>query len=419
MKEKSLFQYVIIIVGIFFFAFFLREFSFNKIEVASLLFLLLFLFKLPDFEFKSEITNIRVTFSASTVILFASLFILPLYHLLAIAVLSTLLVKLARKKQINWGEIIYLVSSLTITLSLSWIFYNFIINLPFLRSYPLLGYILTGLLYFALEISLMEPELLTKGYLPFLPVIYDLSLLTWQSYFSHFFLGILVVTLFKKIHFWSFPFFFIALGIQYFLWSLYSTKENYEKLIKLVVKVIGKRKSQFLAHAERVHDLSLELGRLFKLKGKDFENLGKAAFLHDLGKIGVDEYSLDFLLESSTSKEGDLLHATIGEEILQKTPFLKDTAEIVRKHHKPFLHHKKKPQEMGTIPLSARIINVVSTYDNMVFEEGEGRLRPEEAIRSLKKEQGIIYDPKIIRFLARLLEARGILQRKKRHHPTY
>lgn len=74
-------------------------------------------------------------------------------------------------------------------------------------------------------------------------------------------------------------------------------------------------------HARRVADLSIALGRRLGMAGIDLEQLGYAALLHDVGRIGHPE----------ADSGGE--HAVRGAQIVESIPFLSPVAPLIAGHH--------------------------------------------------------------------------------------
>ncbi len=83
-------------------------------------------------------------------------------------------------------------------------------------------------------------------------------------------------------------------------------------------------------------------------------------------------------------------------------------SEVVRKHHAPYV--RTKNEEAKRVPLAARIINVASYYDDLMYmQEEDERITPRHAVIELKKEQGIRFDPRVVRAFTNVLRRRGKL----------
>ena len=159
-------------------------------------------------------------------------------------------------------------------------------------------------------------------------------------------------------------------------------------------------------HGQRVANYAVDMAKEAGLHGRELELIGYAALLHDIGMLGVDEDSLDHILEQISARGGEAPHAIIGSEILEQVDFLKDAAEMVRKHHSPM----GKARRIDNIPIGARIINVASHFDKLTkADTPDERLTAYQAISKIKKEQGITFDPKAVRALINVLRKQGKL----------
>ena len=70
--------------------------------------------------------------------------------------------------------------------------------------------------------------------------------------------------------------------------SIYTElKNSYVNIIKVLAKAIDAKDTYTHGHCERVKEISLQIGRKLELDPKDMEELEFAAFLHDIGKIGL------------------------------------------------------------------------------------------------------------------------------------
>lgn len=202
----------------------------------------------------------------------------------------------------------------------------------------------------------------------------------------------------------------LMLGVLYLYKLRLATKEAYQAAVKTLSEAVEMQNPLASGHGRRVADYALANGRELNIHGQEYESLGFSALAHDIGRVGINENSLDFVLESPSLSEGEVLHARLGAEIIGQVDFLKENAEAVKMHHRPFSSHKTSARETGTIPLAARILNVADTFDQLVETRSlEERLNPDEAAARLKKESGLLLDPKIVRIFLSLLRKKGLL----------
>ena len=180
----------------------------------------------------------------------------------------------------------------------------------------------------------------------------------------------------------------------------------YRKTIEALANAIEAQNPNRHGHGRRVANYSVDIAKEIGVHGRELELIGYAALLHDIGMLGVDEDSLDHLLEQASSQSGEAPHALIGAEVVEQVDFLKDAADMVRKHHYP-IDRLKSPDE---IPVGARIINVASNFDKLTRSDNpDERLTAYQAISRMKKDQGMKFDPKVVRALIDILRKQGRL----------
>lgn len=264
--------------------------------------------------------------------------------------------------------------------------------------------------YFFLDLTIDEVLFCLKKMKPVFSSWLGMARLVGPFYLALSSLGILFALLYPFIHGWSLLFFFFPLVLTRHAFALnLNIKRTYHHTIRALSRAIEAQDVNRKGHAERVMDYSIGIARELGMSGSELEKIAYAALLHDLGKLGLDKDSLDSLLESKSSWNGESPHAIIGAEILEQVDFLCEASRIVRLHHEPFAGGNIKRDE---VPMGARIINVASRYDELTTAESTSeRLNLSQAVTKLKKEQGLSYDPQIIRALIGLLQRRGEILR--------
>ncbi|MCK4849800.1 MAG: HD domain-containing protein, partial [Phycisphaerae bacterium] len=141
-------------------------------------------------------------------------------------------------------------------------------------------------------------------------------------------------------------------------------------------------------HSQRVHEYAVGIARQLGLSAKDVEQIGRAALLHDLGKIGVPEHIVD-KPGPLTEQEFEPMarHPAEGARIIEALSFLKQLAPVIRTHHERldgqgYPDHIKADQ----IPLAARIIAVADTVDAMTSDRPYRKALPaEQMLAELEK----------------------------------
>lgn len=249
-------------------------------------------------------------------------------------------------------------------------------------------------------------------------------------------------TIWKKSHFWSFPYYLVsacitavALGMRqgvsldsalmalpavYLAFRYYRTQKaqfaekerhagemaalHLRAIEGLACAVEAKDLLNTKGHLRRVQLYCLEIGKEFGLAGDDLEALRAGALLHDVGKLAVPEHIL--------AKPGRLtpeefakmkIHPVVGAEIVEQVKFPYPVAPIVRAHHEKW-DGSGYPLGLkgGAIPLGARILTAVDCLDALTSDREYRRaLSYDDAMAQIRSESGKSFDPGVVEALAR------------------
>jgi putative nucleotidyltransferase with HDIG domain len=162
-------------------------------------------------------------------------------------------------------------------------------------------------------------------------------------------------------------------------------------------------------HCGRVAAFSLVLAQESGYPPDDLEMLEFAAFLHDIGKIGVRD---SVLLKPGPLDEEEWehmrSHPAKGAEIASQIEILRPIMPAVRNHHERW-DGKGYPDGMSgaSIPLVARIVAIADAYDAMATDRPYKRGLPiEDCEALLRKNAATMYDPDLVEiFCSRRLGA--------------
>jgi len=120
-------------------------------------------------------------------------------------------------------------------------------------------------------------------------------------------------------------------------------------------------------HSERVSNYADRLAQAAGILDRERETIRIAALLHDIGKLGIKDSTLnkhDNLDESELSRIR--LHPEMGARILADMPAFRDVIPLVRHHHEHWDGNGYPDGLRGTeIPLGARVIAIADSYDSM------------------------------------------------------
>ncbi len=167
-------------------------------------------------------------------------------------------------------------------------------------------------------------------------------------------------------------------------------------------------------HSQRMIQLAEETARHLGRSEDEVYLIRLAALLHDIGKIGIP----DAILHKPgplTSDEWAIMrsHPDIGRTILEQTGgILRLLSNIVVAHHERWDGTGYPAQLHGeNIPLGARILSVVDSYDAMTSQRAYRKPRPvDDAKAELQRCAGSQFDPQVVNaFLAVLDEQKNLL----------
>jgi putative two-component system response regulator len=118
-------------------------------------------------------------------------------------------------------------------------------------------------------------------------------------------------------------------------------------------------------HCDRLARYSVALGKKLGLAPEQLRALHRGGVLHDVGKIGIPD---SILLKPGplTREEREVIkaHPVIGERICAPLKSLRHVLPIIRHHHERYDGSGYPDGLAGdTIPLTARILQVVDLYD--------------------------------------------------------
>ena len=167
--------------------------------------------------------------------------------------------------------------------------------------------------------------------------------------------------------------------------------ENAENVIIALVRAVEAKDPYTRGHSERVAKYSETLAEKVGLDDKDLQVLRRAALLHDIGKVGLD----DAIIRSKGKLTRDEFqqvqsHPSIGTEIVKSLSFLSDALKPIQSHHERF-DGTGYPEKLAReqIPISARIIAVADTFDALTTDRSYRKaVGVEKAFREMRKSAG-------------------------------
>ena len=170
-------------------------------------------------------------------------------------------------------------------------------------------------------------------------------------------------------------------------------------------------KDRFTAgHAASSAKYCMQTAEIMGMGLDEAEVVEHAALLHDIGKLCVPDH---ILLKPGklTFSEYEVMkqHPYLGYKILKPIKFLQEEAVLVLHHHEWFNGEGYPCRLSGNeIPLGARIITVIDSYDTIRIAGGRYKktMTVEDGINELISCSGTQFDPEVVKAFIEVLKMR-------------
>ncbi|MCU1340241.1 MAG: two-component system response regulator, partial [Bryobacterales bacterium] len=153
-------------------------------------------------------------------------------------------------------------------------------------------------------------------------------------------------------------------------------------------------------HTERVGWLAALLAQIIGLSQDQVQLIYRAAPLHDVGKIGIPDHIL-LKPGALTTDEWERIkrHTEMGGQLLSGSRFqlLQMAERIARYHHERWDGKGYQGLAGDAIPLEARIVSIVDTFDVITHERPyKAAESVEVAIAKIREQRGKQFDPNLV-----------------------
>lgn len=172
-----------------------------------------------------------------------------------------------------------------------------------------------------------------------------------------------------------------------------------QELLELMVKSLEARDPYTSGHSRRVREYSILIARAIGCEPALVDQIGRAALLHDVGKIH-DKYAPILSKTDRLSADEWLLmkgHPADGAALVATMSKLRDIVPSIRHHHENWDGTGYPDGLVGdSIPIAARVIRFADTIDAMTTQRPyRAPLTDEQVRREVIRCSGTQFDPTI------------------------
>jgi diguanylate cyclase (GGDEF)-like protein len=178
----------------------------------------------------------------------------------------------------------------------------------------------------------------------------------------------------------------------------------------LVMGILVEQQPDLHEHVSDVAREAVDIARQLGLPEEQLDDVGRAAELHDVGKIAVPQSLLN---KAGPLDDGEWevmrRHTLVGERMLAVAPALRGVAPLVRASHERW-DGRGYPDGLAgeNIPLGARIIAVCDSFDAMMTARAYKPARDVAwCLAELRRCAGAQFDPRVVEAFVHRAEARA------------
>jgi len=168
--------------------------------------------------------------------------------------------------------------------------------------------------------------------------------------------------------------------------------------IRVIMNTLHEKNPREEAHSTRVGDLCKKIGEAMELTDQQIRTLHLIGFLHDIGKIAIDEQILNKPGRLTEEEfEQIKMHPEIGCRIIRSSYEVAEISEGILAHHERWNGGGYPKGLKGEeIPLFSRIIAVADSFDAMTsVRTYRHSLSAQDAGAEIRRCAGTMYDPEI------------------------
>ncbi len=188
--------------------------------------------------------------------------------------------------------------------------------------------------------------------------------------------------------------------------------KNLARSIELSVQTMQTFYPTLGNQARRAYEVCFSMGEVLNLPSDQRQQLQIAAWLHDIGLIGVPRHLIrKWQMEPTELDDAERAliehHPLLGQELAGFVHHLQGVRELIRSHHERF-DGLGYPDRLAReqIPWLARLLAVAVAFAESNFEQ-------EDAIQSIRLDSGTAFDPEAVRVFVRAIPKAAVPRKEK------
>ena len=183
-------------------------------------------------------------------------------------------------------------------------------------------------------------------------------------------------------------------------------KKSFMDTIRAFSTIVGMRLRNVAAHSQRVATLAKMMLEGMNLSEKDYQDIVVAAYLHDIGKIGLPDAIAIKPQDDCSPREKEILfkHPVLGQSCVYNISGFEEIGLIIRHHHENMDGTGYPDCLIGNqIPLGARVLRICDAFDHAANKDEYPDLKTlAQATAVLHRKSGGFFDPQLIKLFDQL-----------------
>ncbi len=182
--------------------------------------------------------------------------------------------------------------------------------------------------------------------------------------------------------------------------KIIESKSMRSHTINMIMNTLHEKNPREEEHSVRVGEICRKIGTAMHMSDIDINTLTLVGFLHDIGKIAIEEGILNKPGRLTDPEfESVKQHPEIGCRIIRSSYEISEVAEAVLYHHERWDGNGYPKGLSGKdIPMFARIISIADSFDAMTsIRTYRNTWSREKAVEEIIRCSGKQYDPEIVK----------------------